>query len=91
MARVAICPQCGCELLVPDAMEAAGKAKCPQCNESLQLDAIAARQLPAAVPVDQDDTKEFESPDISMMETWSPSIQEAKPEAPQEAASRVPA
>src|SRR6476646_10492051 len=51
MARVASCPQCEHELLVPDDAEPSALVKCPQCRAFFELQHAESRELPAALVV----------------------------------------
>ena len=51
MARVASCPQCEHELLVPDDAEPSALVKCPQCRAFFELQHAESRELPAALIV----------------------------------------
>jgi hypothetical protein len=74
MARLAICPQCERELLIPEAMGAAEWVKCPHCREFLEVGKASARELPVAMPVDegshQSATPSTMVDDISNLDTW---------------------
>ena len=52
MARVASCPQCEHDLLVPDDAEPSALVKCPQCRAFFELQHAESRELPAALVVD---------------------------------------
>jgi hypothetical protein len=52
MARVAKCPQCENDLLVPDEAAASGLAKCPSCKSFFDLDHAESRELPQVVLVE---------------------------------------
>src|SRR3954447_21221174 len=52
MARVASCPQCEHELLVPDDAEPSALVKCPQCRAFFELQHAESRELPAALVVE---------------------------------------
>jgi hypothetical protein len=52
MARVASCPQCEHDLLVPDDADPSALVKCPQCRGFFELQHAASRELPAALVVD---------------------------------------
>jgi hypothetical protein len=51
MARVASCPKCEHELLVPDDAEPSALVKCPQCRAFFELQHAESRELPAALIV----------------------------------------
>ncbi len=51
MARVANCPQCEHDLLVPDNAEPSALVKCPQCKAFFELQHAESRDLPAALIV----------------------------------------
>ena len=51
MARVASCPQCEHDLLVPDDAEPSALVKCPQCRAFFELQHAESRELPAALVV----------------------------------------
>jgi hypothetical protein len=51
MARVASCPQCEHELLVPDDAEPSALVKCPECRAFFELQHAESRELPAALIV----------------------------------------
>jgi hypothetical protein len=52
MARVASCPQCEHDLLVPDDAEPSALVKCPQCRAFFELQHAESRELPAALVVE---------------------------------------
>src|SRR3954452_5110467 len=52
MARVASCPNCNHELLVPDHADLAASATCPECSAHFQLKDVSAREIPALVLAD---------------------------------------
>src|SRR4051812_38457227 len=52
MARVASCPQCEHDLLVPDETEPSALVKCPQCRAFFELQHAASRELPSALIVE---------------------------------------
>jgi hypothetical protein len=51
MARVASCPQCEHDLLVPDDAEPSALVKCPECRAFFELQHAESRELPAALVV----------------------------------------
>ena len=51
MARVASCPQCEHDLLVPDDIEPSALVKCPQCRAFFELQHAESRELPSALIV----------------------------------------
>jgi hypothetical protein len=51
MARVASCPQCEHDLLVPDDAEPSSLVKCPECRAFFELQHAESRELPAALVV----------------------------------------
>src|SRR4051794_18111101 len=51
MARVASCPKCEHELLVPDDADPSALVKCPQCRAFFELQHAESRELPAALIV----------------------------------------
>src|ERR1700754_4096062 len=70
MARVASCPQCEHDLLVPDDAEPSALVKCPQCRAFFELQHADSRELPAALIV-QSHTAPT---DISTVMTKSPTV-----------------
>src|SRR3954453_5661458 len=52
MARVASCPQCEHDLLVPDDAEPSALVKCPQCRAFFELQHAESRELPSALLVE---------------------------------------
>jgi hypothetical protein len=52
MARVASCPQCEHDLLVPDDAEPSALVKCPQCRAFFELQHAESRELPSALVVE---------------------------------------
>jgi hypothetical protein len=52
MARVAKCPQCENDLLVPDDAASSGLAKCPSCKSFFDLEHAESRELPQVVVVE---------------------------------------
>jgi hypothetical protein len=52
MARVASCPQCEQDLIVPDNADPSALVKCPQCRGFFELQHAASRELPAALVVE---------------------------------------
>src|SRR5262245_55850200 len=52
MARVASCPQCEHDLIVPDDADPSALVKCPQCRGFFELQHAASRELPAALIVE---------------------------------------
>src|SRR6476620_5926454 len=52
MARVAKCPQCENDLLIPDEAAASGLAKCPSCKSFFDLEHAESRELPPVVLVE---------------------------------------
>jgi hypothetical protein len=104
MARVASCPNCNHELLVPDHADLAASATCPECSAHFQLKDVSAREIPALVLADTEPlpksadvpqasaptTDEFSSP------AFESSTHDAPPPAPvtesqEEAAQRIEA
>ncbi len=56
MPRVASCPQCEHELLVPEGANADAWATCPECKAFFELKGVKARELPALLLVDSEST-----------------------------------
>ncbi|HVT30998.1 MAG TPA: hypothetical protein VHE81_23535 [Lacipirellulaceae bacterium] len=54
MPRVASCPQCEHELLVPEGANADAWATCPECNAFFELKSAQSRELPALLLVDSE-------------------------------------
>jgi hypothetical protein len=52
MARVASCPQCEHDLLVPDDAEPSALVKCPQCRAFFELQHADSHELPSALIVE---------------------------------------
>src|SRR3954470_16541804 len=52
MARVASCPQCEHDRLVPDDAEPSALVKCPQCRAFFELQHADSRELPTALIVE---------------------------------------
>src|SRR4051812_41422374 len=52
MARVASCPQCEHELLVPDDAKPSALVKCPECRAFFELQHAESRELPSALVVE---------------------------------------
>ena len=66
MARVASCPQCEHDLLVPDDAAPSALVKCPQCRAFFELQHAAARELPPALIVDSSPLPELtELPELA--------------------------
>jgi hypothetical protein len=68
MARVASCPQCEHELLVPDDAEPSALVKCPECRAFFELQHAASRELPAALIV-----QSHSAPSVPSIELSEPS------------------
>ena len=76
MARLASCPQCNQELLVPGETSGDAWAKCPECRAFFQLNDTVSRELPAALVVETDSLEADAQTaptvaDISSSATWS--------------------
>src|SRR6478735_2848159 len=69
MARVASCPQCEHDLLVPDDAAPSALVKCPQCRGFFELQHAESRELPAALVVDSHPAPSTESPQLSKSPT----------------------
>src|SRR3954463_15919874 len=67
MPRVASCPQCEHDLLVPDDAEPSALVKCPQCRAFFELQHAEARELPAALIV-----QSHSEPDAASTESKQP-------------------
>src|SRR3954451_1791989 len=52
MARVASCPQCEHDLLVPNDAEPSALVKCPACRAFFELQHAESRELPTALVVE---------------------------------------
>lgn len=94
MPRVAVCPQCECESIVPDEMETAEWAKCPQCHEFMEMSKAIGRRLPAAIPIDQSQNDASRPStmvsDIASVDTWqSEKLEAAPPEADELSADTI--
>src|SRR4051812_7742272 len=68
MARVASCPQCEHELLVPDDAEPSALVKCPECRAFFELQHAESRELPAALIV-----QSHSAPSVPSVELNEPS------------------
>ncbi len=69
MPRVANCPQCEHDLLVPDAAESNALVKCPQCRAFFELQHAESRELPAALLIEPHDVSGAASPERSKTPT----------------------
>src|SRR5688572_8952352 len=60
MARVASCPQCNHELLVPSEANDGSWAKCPECRAYFQVKQATSREVLAALLVEADEQQTIE-------------------------------
>lgn len=77
MARVASCPQCEHELLVPDGTAPNAWAKCPECRAFFELQDAKAREVPTIVLADADRV-EAEADEFSLAADAIPHTDPAK-------------
>src|SRR6476620_7883171 len=75
MARVASCPQCEHDLLVPDDAAPSALVKCPQCRAFFELQHAESRELPAALVVDSQPTPNVSTTEMSN----SPTLEDFPP------------
>lgn len=69
MARVASCPQCEHDLIVPDDADPSALIKCPQCRGFFELQHAPSRELPAALIVESHAPSASGSTDLSKLPT----------------------
>ena len=55
MARVASCPQCDHQLVIPSEATGEAWAKCPECRAFFQIGEAMSRELPTAVLVEAEE------------------------------------
>lgn len=78
MARVASCPQCDHELIVPSEATTEAWAKCPECRAFFQVSQATSRELPTAMLVESheassiDNEPELQLGDEPLAEQTSP-------------------
>jgi hypothetical protein len=82
MARVASCPQCEHDLLVPDGTADDAWVKCPECRAFFELQGVKTRELPT---VELADAHAAETALTSFHEPATPET----PESPEAAAQRI--
>jgi hypothetical protein len=75
MARVTTCPRCAVELFVPESLQSATGANCPECGGFIHLNSETLRELPAVFPstVDFEPVKTGAAPtvsDLPSLATW---------------------
>jgi hypothetical protein len=80
MARVASCPQCDHELLVPSDAGGEAWAKCPECRAFFQVSQAKARELPSAMLVESG-AEDLAADEISLSESTAPARDEFAPSA----------
>ncbi len=81
MARVASCPQCEHELLVPEGADANAWATCPECRAFFELKDAKSRELPALLLVDtkveiSDSQSAATVADLASVATWTSDAKE---------------
>jgi hypothetical protein len=80
MARVASCPQCDHELLVPSDAGGEAWAKCPECRAFFQVSQAKVRELPSAMLVESGDD-ELAADEIGLSESTEAARDEFAPSA----------
>src|SRR5262245_30441166 len=78
MARVANCPQCEHEMLIPDGVGDDAWAKCPECRAFFQLNQAPTRELASALLVEADESASADDEipgleDLSTEASWKES------------------
>jgi hypothetical protein len=75
MGRVASCPQCDHELLLPSEADSESWAKCPDCRAFFQVKQATSRELPSALLVDsrEEQTIDLEPRDMTPQDALAPS------------------
>jgi hypothetical protein len=75
MARVASCPQCNHELLLPSEADSESWAKCPECRSFFQVKQAASRELLTALLLDsyEQQTVDPETRDVTLPDAFAPS------------------
>src|SRR3954447_8065677 len=82
MSRVASCPICQRDLLLPDHTDDNAQATCPECSAQFQQKNVFARELPAAVIEGENDITPAAANEVAP-EQLQPPVTESQEEAAQ--------